>query len=342
MSSRREPSAIFEGPSATYHADRCEPLVQAVARGEVRLSALAHRGYPGRALPATVLPEVSTVGCWDAPGTQRWGLDWHRNEGIEFTFVSRGRTAFLVEGRRYPLGPGHLTITRPWQKHRVGDPHIGPSRLLWLILDVGVRRPDQPWHWPEWLMLDPDEARRLTTLLRHNENPVWRADREVGACFESLARLADADTPRVPQSRIRIAISELALAILDLLERERIPLDGRLVSVRRTVDLFLQSLPEHLDHPWTLEAMAARCGLGRSRFSEYCRQLVNMTPGHYLTFLRIEEARRLLTLDPERGILDIALACGFQTSQYFATAFRKATGLSPRAFADARQRELAI
>lgn len=329
-------SAIFLSPDATYHADRCEPLIQAVERGEVRLSALVHRGYPGRPLPQRLLPEISTVGYWDAAGTQRWGLDWHRNEGIEFTYVSRGRTAFLVEGHSFSLDPGDLTITRPWQKHRVGNPHIGPTRLLWLILDVGVRRPDQPWRWPDWLVLSPTDLNRLTTLLRHNENPVWHADRELGACFERLAGLADRDTPDALQSRLKLAVNELCVALLELLERKKVVLDAQLASTRRSVGLFLKALPDHLDHPWTLDEMAERCGLGRSRFADYCRQLVNMPPGEYLAHVRVEAAKRMLGEMPRRSILDVALACGFQSSQYFATVFRQKTSLTPRAWREAQ------
>jgi AraC family L-rhamnose operon regulatory protein RhaS len=330
MPRRESTPAIFLSPHATYHADRCEPLTRAVARGEVRLSALVHRGYPGRPLPRRLLPEISTVGYWDAAGSQQWGLDWHRNEGIEFTYVSRGRTAFLVEGHSYQLEPGHLTITRPWQKHRVGDPHIGPTRLLWLILDVGVRRPDQPWQWPHWLVLSANDVRRLTTLLSHNENPVWRADRELGECFERLAGLADGSSPATLQSRLQIAINELCVAILELLERRKVVLDAELTTTRRSVDLFLKALVDGLEHPWTLDEMAERCGLGRSRFADYCRQLVNMTPGEYLTHLRVEAARRMLLEQPHRSVLDVALACGFQSSQYFATVCRKVTGCAPR------------
>ncbi len=29
--------------------------------------------------------EVRTVGYWNAKHDQGWGLDWHRNEGIELT-----------------------------------------------------------------------------------------------------------------------------------------------------------------------------------------------------------------------------------------------------------------
>ena len=140
---------IYSSPTTVYHADDCEPLRQAVARGEVKLQALARRGYPGSAMPARVLPEVSTVGFWDAATPQTWGLDWHCNEGIEFTYLSRGRLDFAVDGRSHPLESGCLTITRPWQRHRVGNPHVQASRLHWLILDVSVRRPNQDWCWPD-------------------------------------------------------------------------------------------------------------------------------------------------------------------------------------------------
>jgi hypothetical protein len=56
--SERNP-AIYLSPDQAYHAGRCEPLLQAVRHGEVKLTALARRGYPGRSMFAGLLPEVS-------------------------------------------------------------------------------------------------------------------------------------------------------------------------------------------------------------------------------------------------------------------------------------------
>ena len=196
-------SAVFTSPGEKYHADRCEPLRQAVRRGGVRLAAFSRRSYPGCPLPAGMLPEVSTVGFWDATGSQNWGLDWHRNEGIEVTYLARGRSAFLVDKEEFLLESGSLTITRPWQQHRLGNPYIGPSRLCFLILDVGVRRPDQAWQWPDWLILSPPDLRRLTTLLSQNEQPVWRGNEEIGAAFEKLGRLTETPSPEGCQTRLQ-------------------------------------------------------------------------------------------------------------------------------------------
>ena len=77
---------------------------------------------------------IRTVGRWDARHDQRWGLDWHRNEGIELTLLSRGRLAFATDAGEQVLRPGDLTVTRPWQRHRVGAPFVTPGRLHWLIL----------------------------------------------------------------------------------------------------------------------------------------------------------------------------------------------------------------
>jgi AraC family L-rhamnose operon regulatory protein RhaS len=325
-------SAVFFSPNTTFHADRCDPLCQAVRQGEVRLRALARRGYPGHPLPSRMLPEVSTVGFWDATGPQTWGLDWHRNEGIEITFLSRGRIDFLVDTEEYVLESGHLTITRPWQQHRLGRPNVGSSRLHWLILDVGVRRPNQAWKWPRWLMLSPADRQRLTTLLSHNEQPVWSANDEIAACFARLAHLADTEQPANVQTKLMLCINELLVMLLDLLQDKKAVLDARLTSTHRTVGLFLSALPQHLEEPWTLEAMANQCGLGTSAFTDYCRQITNLPPGKYLARCRVEAAKTLLKSKPNRSITDIAFDCGFQSSQYLATAFRRITGQTPREF----------
>ncbi|MEI9960533.1 MAG: hypothetical protein WDM76_05170 [Limisphaerales bacterium] len=42
-----------------------------------------------------------------------------------------------ADQKKHHLAPGHFTITRPWQLHKLGAPNIGPGRLHWLIVDVG-------------------------------------------------------------------------------------------------------------------------------------------------------------------------------------------------------------
>ena len=46
-----------------------------------------------------------------------------------------------------------------------------------------------------------------------------------------------------------------------------------------------------------------------------------MTPTQYLNHLRLEQAARMLKNNEQKSITEIALQCGFYSSQYFATVF---------------------
>ncbi len=323
---------IFQDKNQLYFADTCEPLKDAAERGDVSLRGWARGSYPGTPLPPTMLPQLRSIGVWDAPRPQSWGLNLHCNEGIEFTYLAQGKTAFEVDGQRWLLRKGDLTITRPWQFHRVGNPTIGASRLIWLILDVDVRRPNQPWQWPAWLICTPDERKRLTDLLRHNEQPVWQADEEIARCFAKMDALLDEPEPAASQTKLVLTINELIIALLEMLEHRHIPLDTHLSTTQRMVEMFLAELPKHLANPWTLDNMAQECSLSRSQFSTYCKQITNMSPVEYLTSCRVEAAAQMLINRPERSVTAVAYACGFNSSQYFATVFQKFKGVSPSGF----------
>ncbi|MCF7668500.1 MAG: AraC family transcriptional regulator [Verrucomicrobia bacterium] len=325
-------SAVFKSESGVLHADKCEMLRRAAERGDIYMEAYCRRGYPGKVMPPRVMPEISSVGFWDAAKPQDWGLDWHRNEGIELTFLSRGKAQFFVDDKEYMLESGDLAITRPWQRHRIGAPNIGPSRLHWIILDVGVRHPHQRWNWPSWFIMSSEDLRKLTTLLRYNEQPVWRADRMVGSCFEKISRLVERRNIGFVQTRLKLHLNELFVALFEMLDSRNMDLDAGLSSSRRTVEIFLSRLPGSLDRDWSLGMMAEGCGLGRSRFADYCRRITNMTPIDYLNQCRLDAAVRMLVERPELSITEIALACGFRSSQYFATAFHERMGHSPSVY----------
>ncbi len=326
---RNRPAAFIE-PSRTYLADTCTPLAAAMRRGEVRLAALARAPYPGRPLPAGILPGVRSIGFWDAGRDQSWGLLEHRNEGVELTYLERGRLGFGVGRRRYALEAGALTVTRPWQPHRVGLPRVTAGRLHWLILDVGVRRPHQPWRWPTWVALSPDDLGELTRRLRCCERPVWSAP-VLGGRFERIGRLVGGEASgRAVASRLALEINGLLVDTLDLLRGQNVPEKLSLTRAERTVAMVLAEVVASLDQPWTLGRLAESAGLRRTRFAFYVRQLTGLSPVQFLIRRRLERACELLGEPKGRSITEIALDCGFSSSQYFATLYRRRYGRAPR------------
>ncbi len=325
---------IYEEHGRTYRADTCGPVIEAVQSGQLRQAALVRGQYPGRMLARHALPGVRSLGFWDADRPQDWGLDWHRNEGLELTFLESGAIGFAVEGQEFRLQSGDLTFTRPWQLHRVGDPKVGAGRLHFLIMDVGVRRPHQTWHWPSWIVLTPDDLRQLTDVLRHNEQPVWRATPEVARCFCRIGAAVEADRDGSNISSLAVQINQLFLSVLEMFRGQEVKLDASLSSTRRTVELFWTDLcqtPDQLALEWTVRGMARRCGMGVTNFIRHSRELTNMTPIQYLNHCRLTAAAQMLKEWPDQSVTDIAMRCGFTSSQYFATLFRRKFGSTPRA-----------
>lgn len=318
---------MYIGNGETFVADTCGPLRAAGDNGDVGLWAYGRGTYPGQPMDPAVLPQLRSVGMWEATSDQGWGLDWHRNEGIEITCVTAGSVPFSCEAEDFDLSAGYLSITRPWQLHRVGRPEVTSSTLTWFILDVGVRRPNQEWEWPSWLPIPASDLARLTELLSHNERPVWRASKPLLTAMGEMQRTLRTDVSQ-PMARVATSVAQVFIELGDLLEQQHPVLDPYLSSTERTVKLFLKRLPERVQEQWAIDDMARECGLGRTRFVYYCRQMLNVSPLEYLMTLRIEKGKQLL-METDLRVSDIAQLCGFQSSQYFSTIFRRQTGIQP-------------
>lgn len=326
---------IFEFRRERYRIDRCAAQFDAIRKGKITFHALTRGHYPGDKIKEGALPGISSLGFWDAAGAQDWGLAEHRNEGVEIVYLENGAQTFTVDNLAYPIRGGQFTVTRPWQLHKLGAPHLGPGRLHWFIIDVGVRRPTQEWHWPNWVILGRAIMTELTRRLRHNEHPVWKATRDLHHAFQDIAEvLVNKDDPtRYP--RIAIQINRVLLGVLDALKQQQSYDDPSLTGADRTVEIFLRDLEQNQTNaslPWTLESMAHACGMSMTTFSKYCHRVVNTSAITYLGRCRLEHAARLLRDDLDRSITQVALDVGFSSSQYFATCFLRRFRRTPKAF----------
>lgn len=89
-----------------------------------------------------------------------------------------------------------------------------------------------------------------------------------------------------------------------------------------------QYIELHCFEKLTLERVAEDLGYSKTYFSRRFKQLFKYTFVHYLTRLRIEEAKRLL-MDAETEVKQIAVQTGFQDAAYFSRVFRQLTGNTP-------------
>jgi len=325
-----------------YGIDSCEPQKEAVREGKIEFHALTKGHYPGTLMPRDILPGLNSIGFWDANTSQDWGLDAHRNEGIKIVFFETGTCDLVMGQKTFNLHAGNFIVTRPWVLHKFGAPNIGRGRLHWMILDVGVRRPHQDWKWPKWIVMTGEDLADLTERWQRIKNPVWTSTPTIAQSFRELARCITAWGQPHAVSRMAVHLNLLLIGVLDALAEQQTHENEQLTSRKHAVEMFFRDLKDgsiDLGELWTLDRMASHCNLGVTAFSKYVRELVNIGPVEYLNQCRLERAAQQLRAGADHSITDIAFANGFNSSQYFATRFRRRFRMSPRRFASNRAAE---
>lgn len=135
------------------------------------------------------------------------------------------------------------------------------------------------------------------------------------------------------QHGMTIALNVASIFIYD---QEHLPADrqsivqvGRLGFVEPRLSAAIRLMEASIEEPLTVARIAAEIGLSaRSMQALFVRHL-GAAPGAYYLDLRLDAARRLLQ-QTRRGLLEIAVACGFTSASTFSRAFRRRYGRSPR------------
>ena len=88
----------------------------------------------------------------------------------------------------------------------------------------------------------------------------------------------------------------------------------------------------HLHSGITIQTAADEMKLPRYQLSAWLKTTEQELFSPWITHLRIEEAKRTMTMHPEWSNDIVAEQCGFGSRSYFQTVFRKQTGMTPMQF----------
>ena len=104
------------------------------------------------------------------------------------------------------------------------------------------------------------------------------------------------------------------------------------MEYRRRVCLAMNYISQHLDTDLSLDDVAKAACFSKFHFHRVFKAVVGETVSDFTRRLRLELAANRLIADDAQGITQVALACGFSSSQNFAKAFKSHFGMSPSAY----------
>ena len=104
-------------------------------------------------------------------------------------------------------------------------------------------------------------------------------------------------------------------------------------------ELFLQRarqmVLDHLeDDDYDRDALASDMGASASTLYNKLRAIANVNVSTFIRSIRMDEAKRIATENPEIRISDLAYQVGFRDPRYFSTSFKKHFGMQPTEFLD--------
>ena len=260
--------------------------------------------YPQSAL---LLPALAHLG-WARPrSASESGLGAHQHQDAwEVCWLRRGRVEWWVGDEAFIVPTGSCYLTRPNEWHGAVHSVLEPCELYWLGLRSGAM---------------PEIDTALLAAPR-----VFPGTAAVGEWWEDLLQ-----QHRQPHAAHAALAAQASLTRL-MVDIVRCAQSAPTLVVPSPAIVRAQTFAhEHLAEEPSVAALARAAGLSPSQFHARFAAEVGEAPAEWMRRMRLDRARRALAAS-DAPITSIGLDLGFPSSQYFATVFRRYTGMTPRAY----------
>lgn len=238
----------------------------------------------------------------------------HSHLDLELNYVGGGRMRYFFGGREAVVEPGRLAVFWAGIPHQTLDADakercIATVPISWLL---------------RWRGCD-----HLRSRLFAGDFILSSAAGDGQAMHQWLADWESGEERRLQVLALEM---EARMARLNLEIEVPVGSGSRLSGTGSShVERITGFLAHHFRDPLVLDKIAAAVGLHPKYATQHFRQACGMSLWDYLIRLRLAHAQRLL-LTTDGKVLDIALEAGFGSSAAFYAAFKKHTGIPPRAF----------
>jgi AraC-like DNA-binding protein len=272
-----------------------------------------HLYYVPPPRPIAELPDLLYVGKIAARRAQH--MPAHKHDCLELCYIIHGHACWWVEGQPCDVSGGSMIVFREHELHGGVQQAHQPCQYYFLGVRLHRRFPG----------LQRREVAALTKAIARMPVRCFPISAEIAAAFKTVVDGASAPRSPLTLLEIRTALLQILAAVARAGQARQLPQRSELV--RETIRL----MNENLELPLSLPAIARRLGWSASHIKTRFRREMGIAPAEF--YLRQRIARACMDLaQTRREITEIGHRLGFSSSQYFATAFKRITGKTPRAY----------
>lgn len=284
--------------------------------------------------------ESLVTGGFTAGG--RWAMRFPAPDKIKFFAILRGQCWVLLEGEPQPIlfstgDVGLLSAKRAFVL--ASDPEVEPIDAMSVFFGPG--KPHAPIgegndveHIGGHVLLNPTSGKLLTHVL-----PPWihvPANSPQATSFRWLLdQLVQERLQYQPGSQL-VSTQLAQLLFVQILRahlqnNDALPAGWLRVLGDRRLSPALQLMHGEPARAWHLDELAKACAMSRTVFAQHFRETAGMTPIAYLTQWRMRLAEQALSEAGEQ-VAEVAQSLGYASVSAFSNAFKRETGLSPKAW----------
>lgn len=243
-------------------------------------------------------------------------LDSHRHpDMIEICYLAKGKQVYEVNAIPHLMKGNDLFITFPNEEHSSARYPQEKGVLFWMQVKMPIDDNE------DFLLFPGNLTAPLVNKLKNIKQRVFSGNNKIQTLFEEA--LLSWYFERVPFNNIMTMIKATELLNEIIKCSSVMPENGITDDISAVLKLIDDKITDNL----SIEELADYCMLSTSRFKAKFKESTGIPPGEYIVRRKIDHASVMLAKN--LTVTQIAVKLGFSSSQYFATVFKKFTGLTP-------------
>ena len=236
-------------------------------------------------------------------------------DAFQLVLILDGEGYFIDRGIQYEVSKGALMLIRPG---------------IWHLYE-----PKRDTGWTELFVAFDGEmmTRVIADAFPSDSSNVYQVNDidNVTEIFQKALEWARADTEDTMlflKALLSLLLSEIVFS------KSMNPKDGR--NTTKLVATARAYMEERIHEKIDMNEIADKLGVSYTSFAVAFKTQTGESPVRFLRKLRLQRARYKL-LNTNMSIKQVAIDCGFSSSEYFCKFFREETGLTPSDFRDKQE-----